>query len=64
MLPKRLSMLLTSLIFLCFFSDQLRQRTAWSLSQMLVVVPDNIDKNDVTEQFVSFYDIFVRNAFG
>ncbi|KAL7561162.1 hypothetical protein ACA910_011983 [Epithemia clementina (nom. ined.)] len=43
--------------------DQLRQRVAWALSQILVV---NADSNggSRTEAFVNFYDIFVRHAFG
>lgn len=47
-----------------FEKDQLRQRMAWALSQILTVVPGNIDANTETEIYVSYYDIFVRNAFG
>jgi hypothetical protein len=44
---------------------QLRQRVAWALSQILVISPSGIDGGDfLTEAFVNFYDIFVRNAFG
>jgi len=43
--------------------DQLRQRTAWSLSQIFVAsVGGDNDAN--TETWVTYYDIFVRNAFG
>ena len=45
-------------------ADQLRQRMAWALSQILTIVPGNIDANTETEIYVSYYDIFVRNAFG
>ena len=43
-------------------SDQLRQRTAWALSQILVSssTTDFIQ----TEQWLHYYDIFVRNGFG
>jgi hypothetical protein len=45
--------------------DQLRQRVAWALSQILVVSPDAIGSGHVvTEEFLAYYDIFVRNAFG
>lgn len=43
--------------------DQLRQRVAWILSQILVVSP-NAGDSAVTEPWVSYYDIFVRHAFG
>jgi len=42
--------------------DQLRQRMAWALSQILVVSTSNCDIN--TEVFLNYHDIFVRNAFG
>ena len=43
--------------------DQLRQRVAWILAQILVVSP--LDGSyDLTEVFVYYYDIFVRHAFG
>jgi hypothetical protein len=46
-------------------SDQLRQRVAWALSQIIVVKPEAIgDGEYLTEAFITFYDIFVRNAFG
>jgi hypothetical protein len=45
--------------------DQLRQRVAWALSQILVVTPKAVSDGEyITEAFVNFYDIFVRNAFG
>lgn len=44
--------------------DQLRQRMAHALSQILVVSPDSISDDDYTESFLSYYDIFVRHAFG
>ena len=46
-------------------TDQLRQRVAWALAQILTVVPINIDDSlDRTEIYVKFYDIFVKHAFG
>jgi hypothetical protein len=45
--------------------DQLRQRVAWALSQILAVSPAAIiDGEFNTEGMTAFYDIFVRNAFG
>jgi len=45
--------------------DQLRQRMAWALSQILVIAKSAISSQDKeTESFVNYYDIFVRNAFG
>ena len=44
--------------------DQLRQRVAWALSQILVVTTFDIEAKRNTEMFLSFYDIFARNAFG
>jgi cullin-associated NEDD8-dissociated protein 1 len=44
--------------------DQLRQRMAHALSQILVVSPDSISDNYFTESFLSYYDILVRHAFG
>ena len=41
--------------------DQLRQRMAWSLNQIIPISPDTISESDAHMQF---YDIFVRNAFG
>lgn len=47
-------------------SDQLRQRMAWALSQILVISPSAFDfsMKVSTEPFLQYYDIFVRNAFG
>jgi len=45
--------------------DQLRQRTAWALSQIIVAAPGEISNlYKHSECWVNFYDIFVRNAFG
>lgn len=41
--------------------DQLRQRVAWALSQLLVVVPTAVEiASSHTEAFLGYYDIFVR----
>jgi len=46
-------------------NDQLRQRVAWALAQILVVSPDAVkDGIYATESMTTYYDIFVRNAFG
>jgi Protein of unknown function (DUF1800) len=45
--------------------DQLRQRMAWAISQILVVNPKAVsDGESLTETMTTYYDIFVRNAFG
>eukprot|EP00928_Gymnodinium_smaydae_P011944 TRINITY_DN1436_c0_g1_i1.p1 TRINITY_DN1436_c0_g1~~TRINITY_DN1436_c0_g1_i1.p1 ORF type:complete len:1935 (-),score=245.15 TRINITY_DN1436_c0_g1_i1:282-5306(-) len=47
--------------------DQLRQRTAWALSQIFVVSLEgalSVRHPLHTEAFAHYYDIFVRNAFG
>jgi len=44
--------------------DQLRQRMAWALSQILIVTPKQISETGLTEAYLNYYDIFVRNAFG
>jgi hypothetical protein len=45
--------------------DQLRQRVAWALSQILVVTPSAVSDAEVlTEAMTTYYDIFVRNAVG
>jgi len=45
--------------------DQLRQRTAWALAQLLAISPDAIGgTNQLTEMLLGYYDIFVRHAFG
>ena len=45
-------------------NDQLRQRVAWALSQILVVTPNQIDSDNMVEPYLNYYDIFVRHAFG
>ena len=42
--------------------DQLRQRMAWALSQILVINDDL--GNELTEKYANYYDIFVKHAFG
>jgi hypothetical protein len=37
--------------------DQLRQRVAFAMSQILVVSPDSIEDHDYTESFLSYYDM-------
>ena len=46
--------------------DQLRQKTAWSLSQIVAVgLPGSgMVFNEETEHHLAFYDIFLNNAFG
>jgi len=44
--------------------DQLRQRMAWALSQILVVSSKQINQPGMSESYLNYYDIFVRNAFG
>jgi uncharacterized protein (DUF1800 family) len=44
--------------------DALRQRAAWSLSQIFVLGEPGSVQADATERWVTYYDIFVRNAFG
>jgi len=44
--------------------DQLRQRIAFGLSQIIVMSPYSIVNRDFSESFLVFYDIFVRHAFG
>jgi uncharacterized protein (DUF1800 family) len=44
--------------------DQFRQRVAFVLAQILAISPDAVPNQDYTEAFLSYYDIFVRNAFG
>jgi cullin-associated NEDD8-dissociated protein 1 len=43
--------------------DQLRQRVAWALSQIFAVGSDGFGGSMMTEQWIVYYDIFVRNAF-
>lgn len=47
-----------------YASDQLRQKMAWALSQILVVSPSDVDDNRFNEAFIVYYDIFVRNGLG
>ena len=45
--------------------DQLRQRMAFALSQILVISPSQIgNRDEEIEIYFNFYDIFVRNALG
>jgi len=44
--------------------DQLRQRMAWALSQILIVTSEQISEVGLSEAYLNYYDIFVRNAFG
>ena len=44
--------------------DQLRQRVAWALAQIYVINEESLTNAYVTEQFLTFYDILVRRAFG
>ncbi|CAK0846847.1 unnamed protein product, partial [Prorocentrum cordatum] len=45
--------------------DQLRQRAAWALSQILVTsVSGASAASSSSESWLTYYDIFVRNAFG
>jgi uncharacterized protein (DUF1800 family)/uncharacterized protein (DUF1501 family) len=45
--------------------DQLRQKMAWSLSQIVSVgLPNSFIFNEQTEHYIAFYDLFVKNAFG
>ena len=44
--------------------DQLRQRMAWALSQIYVVSDEGLNKGTENEVWHTYYDIFVRHAFG
>jgi len=45
--------------------DQFRQRVAWALSQLFAISPSATDDPiEKTEAFITYYDIFVRHAFG
>lgn len=44
--------------------DQLRQRVAFALSQIVVIGEEGLGKQDEHEGWLAFYDIFVRHAFG
>lgn len=45
-----------------YAQDQLRQRMAWALSQVLVLAVNGFEGQ--TEMWLNYYDISVRNAFG
>lgn len=45
-------------------TDQLRQRVAWALSQILVITQNQINRVEFSELYLAYYDIFTRNAFG
>jgi len=47
-----------------YAADQLRQRMAWALSQIFVTGVPAFGEPQATELWISYYDIFVRNAFG
>uniref|UniRef100_A0A7S4S6P4 DUF1501 domain-containing protein n=1 Tax=Ditylum brightwellii TaxID=49249 RepID=A0A7S4S6P4_9STRA len=47
-----------------FAPDQLRQRVAWVLSSLIVVTSVDINREHSVEDWSSYHDIFVRNAFG
>ncbi|MBC9866686.1 MAG: DUF1800 family protein [Opitutae bacterium] len=47
-----------------FGQDQLRQRMAWALAQIFVIGQVGSNKNAYPLQWLNFYDILVRNAFG
>ena len=48
-----------------YANDQLRQRMAWALSQILVTAArGGVAFTGETEMWTNYYDIFVRNAFG
>lgn len=44
--------------------DQLRQKMAWSLSQIITLTPDLMDSRGESIPYLHFHDIFVRNSFG
>lgn len=44
-------------------ADQLRQKQAWALSQIVTIASPSIDNTFLTERRVSYTDILVRNAF-
>ena len=44
--------------------DQLRQRMAWALSQIFVIGQVGSNKNGYPIQWLNYYDVLVRNAFG
>ena len=42
--------------------DQLRQRMAFALSEIITIVPQNIDAVTYTEVYTKYYDIFVKHV--
>ena len=48
----------------CSAPDQLRQRTAWALSQIFSVGAPNFQFDQATEPWAVYYDVFVQHAFG
>jgi uncharacterized protein (DUF1800 family) len=44
--------------------DQLRQRMAWALSQILVLGEQGSQNRNAVEEFTRYYDLFVTHAFG
>ena len=44
--------------------DQLRQRAAWALQQIFTIADNGSMFRDEVETWGSYYDIFVRHAFG
>ncbi|MEX0321309.1 MAG: DUF1800 family protein [Puniceicoccaceae bacterium] len=44
--------------------DALRQRLAWALNQIFVVGESGSNQLRAVERYISFYDIFINNAFG
>ena len=44
--------------------DALRQRIAWALSQLFVLGENGSNQLQTVERFLSYYDIFIRHAFG
>lgn len=45
-------------------NDQLRQRVAWALAQIVTLGKGGVERFGENEPFLNYYDIFVRNAFG
>ena len=45
-------------------ADQLRQRMAWALSQILVIGVEGLGRPNDNEVWHTFYDTLVRHAFG
>lgn len=45
-------------------TSQLRQRIAWALSQILVASTKSIGRDEYTEMWTNYHDIFLTHAFG